>query len=488
MISNLRIEKIDNPEQIFWIWKEKISNKSSSRIYPAFDSNVASGESVAVYEINGTDEKQIAVLSLPNYDLLKKKYDNGEEINLNYTYIDDFGWLGNRKPYETENEPYRKIKSFSADASIWNDQASDTKEHNHILSLEIENGDLSFYYSCFNQINIGIMRIKILSGNFDFSYSSFYDSEVYVSEVAPLGNTYFSSEISFRYTQGRNVKISVDFLNQMCSVDFLLSKIEESTVEIDGLPKNINTICLTRSQLENFSVTNADISALEINDAVVNNLNFLRCRFNGVITIAAKIRDFSMCNCIISDVMKIEIPSPESIGFDDTIISGKMYFTDFENVLQALLRHVKDTGKNGQLLVLKENFRQIGQYRNEDICHLHYMRNKAVSGKNMIYRWSGRFLDILCGYGTKPFRLLLAILVIIVSFAVLYRWVPALQFDNVEEFIDYFYVSGITFFTVGYGDVLPVNGITKLVVILESFLGVGFMSALLALLTRKVIR
>lgn len=46
------VEKIDNPDQKFWIWKEKITNKQDGRIYPTTVSNVGLGKSVAVYQEN----------------------------------------------------------------------------------------------------------------------------------------------------------------------------------------------------------------------------------------------------------------------------------------------------------------------------------------------------------------------------------------------------------------------------------------------------
>ena len=41
-------EKIDNPDQKFWTWKEKITNKQDGRIYPTTVSNVGLGKSDTV--------------------------------------------------------------------------------------------------------------------------------------------------------------------------------------------------------------------------------------------------------------------------------------------------------------------------------------------------------------------------------------------------------------------------------------------------------
>ena len=97
-------------------------------------------------------------------------------------------------------------------------------------------------------------------------------------------------------------------------------------------------------------------------------------------------------------------------------------------------------------------------------------------------------LDFVCGYGIKPFRLFGSIAIIIILFSIMFYAIPAISFNNVNDFWDCLYVSGITFFTVGYGDIVPVTSVTKIAVIIEAFFGVGMMSAFLAMLTRKIIR
>lgn len=36
--------------------------------------------------------------------------------------------------------------------------------------------------------------------------------------------------------------------------------------------------------------------------------------------------------------------------------------------------------------MLKENFRQLGEYDNEDICHLHYQKAKTKEEKKILYK------------------------------------------------------------------------------------------------------
>lgn len=141
-----------------------------------------------------------------------------------------------------------------------------------------------------------------------------------------------------------------------------------------------------------------------------------------------------------------------------------------------------------QLLMLKENFRQTGEYENEDICHLYFQRSKTKCERNRLKKAGRYMLDGISGYGTKPFRMLLVILAVIVLFGTLYYCAPFLSFHGASTWLEHIYASGITFFAVGYGDLFPLNTITKMVSLTEAFLGVTSTSYFLVLLSRKVIR
>ena len=63
------VEKIENPNQEFWIWKKEITNRQTEDIYPSAISNVGSGISAAIYQKDEAGHvTQIAQLQLPDYD------------------------------------------------------------------------------------------------------------------------------------------------------------------------------------------------------------------------------------------------------------------------------------------------------------------------------------------------------------------------------------------------------------------------------------
>jgi voltage-gated potassium channel Kch len=74
------------------------------------------------------------------------------------------------------------------------------------------------------------------------------------------------------------------------------------------------------------------------------------------------------------------------------------------------------------------------------------------------------------------------VLGVIVAFAILFQ----LTQTNAKSFWDPLYFSFVTFTTLGYGDIVPISGIAKLLVILESFAGYIMGGLLVAILARKV--
>lgn len=138
--------------------------------------------------------------------------------------------------------------------------------------------------------------------------------------------------------------------------------------------------------------------------------------------------------------------------------------------------------------MLKENFRQLGEYDNEDICHLHYQKAKTKEEKRYYIRGLRRLLDWISGYGTKPCRTFLTIILLILIFGTAYYVIPCLQYQGVSGWLECIYASAITFFAVGYGDLFPATLATKMVSLVEAFSGETMTSYFLVLLSRKVIR
>nr|WP_205555167.1 potassium channel family protein [Pectobacterium polaris] len=114
---------------------------------------------------------------------------------------------------------------------------------------------------------------------------------------------------------------------------------------------------------------------------------------------------------------------------------------------------------------------------------LKYLRSLAESSS-----WLSRFFVIATGGLIKPSRIVLWTIVVIFGFAGIY-WQEATSFRDdcsIRSYWDALYFSGLTFTTVGYGDISPVNWMRGLAV-LEGLLGIALSGAFLVSLTRRYI-
>lgn len=112
--------------------------------------------------------------------------------------------------------------------------------------------------------------------------------------------------------------------------------------------------------------------------------------------------------------------------------------------------------------------------------------------------------DLTCGFGEKPFNALISSLLIILIFGVVYYF-SGLKVDDkllkyssfslnqsslggmIGFFLNCIHFSIVTFTTVGYGNIVPIN-MSKLFSAIEMFFGVVFIALYTSTLVRKMTR
>lgn len=92
-------------------------------------------------------------------------------------------------------------------------------------------------------------------------------------------------------------------------------------------------------------------------------------------------------------------------------------------------------------------------------------------------------MNWMWGYGEKPIRLLLATVAGVVLFGAVQYWLDGVPG---EGFGAHLYFSGITFLTIGYGDLLPVQPIPRFLAVLEGAVGITVIGMLIASWTKKI--
>ncbi|OGW75802.1 MAG: hypothetical protein A2Z72_05310 [Omnitrophica bacterium RBG_13_46_9] len=99
-------------------------------------------------------------------------------------------------------------------------------------------------------------------------------------------------------------------------------------------------------------------------------------------------------------------------------------------------------------------------------------------------------MDLLCGYGEKPHRIILSSLFVILAYALIFAALNAVTYTHFPSykmpFGDYLYYSVITFTTVGYGDFIPKsNLIYRAIAGAEAFTGAFMIGLFVFTLARK---
>lgn len=129
------------------------------------------------------------------------------------------------------------------------------------------------------------------------------------------------------------------------------------------------------------------------------------------------------------------------------------------------------------------------------------IENKSLTGVDKI---NSSIYWLLCGYGERPTYALITSLEIIFGFAILYmftglsvsgdivNYVEAFSYGFLErnvvtDFMSCLYFSTVTFTTVGYGDITPLN-LSVLLSGIEMFLGLTMMGIWTATLAMKITR
>ena len=146
--------------------------------------------------------------------------------------------------------------------------------------------------------------------------------------------------------------------------------------------------------------------------------------------------------------------------------------------------------------LLKNNFREINEYEQEDWAYLMEKRMermslpmKGLSAIKRFFNWLA--LDVACGYGTKPLNILATAISIIIMFALFYSFIGASQFQLVGKFSfwDGLLVSFRTFANAAIGGPEPMgNSWINYVMMPQSFLGLFVIAVLVVTFSRKVIR
>jgi hypothetical protein len=213
--------------------------------------------------------------------------------------------------------------------------------------------------------------------------------------------------------------------------------------------------------LSGSSLMKADFSFANLHCANLTNCNLLGVSFKG-----AKLENVIWGEQIIQEKQAAET---------EDLALAKDYYEQAEEVYRNLRMITEKQGL----------FEQAGQFFQNEMA-MRRMQMPLYSLRRLL----SKFVDLFCGYGERPSRVVAFTLAVIGVFSLLFFYSgiqsgsQTIVFDsslsvsdNFKHYLSSLYFSVVTYTTLGYGDISPTLGLSRFFAAVEALIG-GFTLAL----------
>ncbi len=247
--------------------------------------------------------------------------------------------------------------------------------------------------------------------------------------------------------------------------------------------------------------------------AISGSVSFKNCKFEDYVDLSIKNCEYinleaAMNHGIINfNTQRKENLNIKRLNFFNIKNLGHIYI-DWNNVKEAIENFSADSiNKVNQYRILKENFHRLGKYEDEDKAYLEFRRNKLLTERDKLnwpikikYYLKKFALEIIGDFGTNPLKIAISMVGFVLFFSVVYSFFSLLGYPLIggenlmnnfiysNEIVKSTYHSIVTFLTIGYGDLHPLNFLGMILSGIEGFLGLFLMSYFTVSFVRKVLR
>jgi uncharacterized protein YjbI with pentapeptide repeats len=260
------------------------------------------------------------------------------------------------------------------------------------------------------------------------------------------------------------------------------------TMEHDGTTYlDLRGLRIEETQIDKAYLKNVNLRWATFRDVGFKNARFVNCNLSQANFEDSYLRraQFEKCDLVNSHFTNCD--------FSQAVIAeSRIDFASFENCEIRLenIRFRHDAGAQAMVRVcrsLKLNAMSMGNFA--DAGELTYLEKtherRALYQRAAWGQWLASLVqDLLWGYGEKPWRLALVMIANIVIFGTILWTVDGLAAG--KAYWEYLYFSGITYLTVGYGDIAPDTPLAKFISVLNAGTGIATFGMLIASVTKKV--
>ena len=399
---------------------------------------------------NGIIEKSVEYGYKSSEDI-QNEIDCNADLILSYCYVVNLCFSSNPKQHVLANDTF-----FSGETSF----SSTTFSRPVSFKNVVFDGNVDFSFASFD--SYARFTNSFFYGRADFSSATFSDCSFFLdltfNDIVTFENAVFKDEF---YCADTEFKKLANFEDVVFKGDV---DIEEVVVDREisfGFSKFVSCTKLHFSRCNALLLYNCEIAK---SFEVICTSNFISLSIES-------------CKCFGN------FSAPFDMGLRDAIMNYDI--TDIR-------------AKAQQFNFLKVNYNRNGEYEYEDQAYVEYRRCLRKT-KNRFLRFAEWvFLDLISCYCTKPFHVFYAAIIAIAFFAGLYfipstisfqpSNQPVIEITLLQQLWNRLYHSIITFFTIGYGNIIPMGWIGLLLTSLEGFIGVFLMSLFTVSFVRKTLR
>ncbi len=201
------------------------------------------------------------------------------------------------------------------------------------------------------------------------------------------------------------------------------------------------------------------------------------------------------CNLLGADLSRARL---ENIEWGDEIKQAKMAQeakgSDQKDLRRSLYQEAEEVSRNIRKQCEKQGlFEMAGYFFKKEMRFRRYQMKKFS-----FQRAISKTVDLFCGYGEDPLRVVIFSLTLILACALAYFFLGTTSgnpiYPNTHgytkvllEFLNAIYFSVVTFTTLGYGDISPV-GVARFIAAFEAFLGSFTMALFVVVFVKKMTR
>jgi len=386
-------------------------------------------------------------------------------------------------------------------------------------------GEVSFVETFFGDGIVSFAASKFGSSDVKFDHATFGEGNVSFKKAAFGGG-----DVSFRNTIFRKGDVDFSGVNfGEGDIDFEFATFgEEDVLFLDTVFKGENVsfrdavfkkgnVCFRNA---NFGEGDVDLRSVNFGGGIVD-FNWLKVQGDwDMRLVQADIIDLS--GSLIHGTINFTGAKIKQLKLVDTQLTGKIFISSKELRLERRLKgqkdviNVQDTShreRRDQFRLLKENFRSLGQYDDEDKAYIQFMEHEIIDAKEVeqgdsqkdrirkriIYGYKRVFFALIGKYGTSPRNVAVSMGIVWLAWSVFYfiglrfggllkgQQTNFIELSLVREIGLSLYHSAVTFLTIGYGDVYP-TGWLRILSGIEGFAGLFLMSYFTISFARKVLR